>query len=205
MASSVSQAGIALTTVYFFNDHLPARIALRDTALPLSGPCPMALAALHGHRGKREGLMAARQYADAGGLRYTVVDFLLIPDAPIRHERITFADLASQDIVFIDQLTRAGLEAIYELMEERSGSLALDRGKHFKQDFDALVQQRPEVLGTLFEAPKMAHVKALVYSGKTAFNDRPLPIALVSHRHWSAIAEAACRLDPATLVDLAST
>lgn len=200
MVSSLPLPGVALTTVYFFKGELPTVLALRDAALPLKGDCPGAFAALHGNRGKREGLMAARQHADRTGLKYTVIDFLLETRESTRYDRLSFEDIASQSVIFLDRLTRAGLEELYALMERRAGPLQLQRGKHFRQEFEALIQARPELLSVLFDDEAMAHVIALVYPGKPIFSERPTSIALVAQRHWERITEAACRLDPTTLV-----
>jgi|SRR5438105_5951874 len=195
---------IELSTVAFYEGHTPRSLALRECSLPLASPVPGALCALYGTKSKPEGFMAARAYADRHRLQFTVIDFLVAlehkpnasvmkPDDLPDHDFLSLLRMSGSMSDQVSEWIRAGLE------EAGQGAELLDSLKA-----EHAVLQQPSLIGALLDRPACQHLKLIAYPAMTSISDRPLNVGSVPFRHWSAIQEATCRLDPTVRVTLDS-
>jgi len=193
---------IELSTVAFYEGHTPRTLALHECSLPFADPVPGAMSALYGTKSKPEGFMAARAYADRHRLQFTVIDFLVAlehkpnasvmkPDELPDHDFLSLLRISGSMSDQVGQWLRAGLE------EAGQGTELLDSLKA-----EHAVLQQPSLIGALIDRPACRHLKLVAFPGMTSISDRPLNVGSVPFRHWSAIQEATCRLDPTVRVTI---
>jgi hypothetical protein len=193
---------IELSTVAFYDGHTPRSLALHECSLPLASPVPGALSALYGTKSKPEGFMAARAYADRHRLQFTVIDFLVAlehkpnasvmkPDELPDHDFLSLLRISGSMSDQVGEWLRAGLE------EAGQSAELLDSLKA-----EQAVLQQPSLVGALLNKRACRHLKLIAFPAMTAISDRPLNVGSVPFRHWSAIQEATCRLDPTVRVTL---
>lgn len=65
-----------------------------------------------------------------------------------------------------------------------------------------LLQQRPDLVSSLIEAPGWEHMKVIAYPAKLTISEKPLTVGIVPHSHWDSIKEASCRLNPGIRITL---
>jgi hypothetical protein len=193
---------IELSTVAFYEAPTPPTLALHACSLPLVSPVPGAMTALYGTKSKPEGFMAARAYADRHRLQFTVIDFLVAlehkpnasvmkPDELPDHDFLSLLRMSGSMSDQVGQWLRDGLEEVGQ------GTDLLDTLKA-----EHAVLQQPSLIETLIDRPACRHLKLIAYTAMTSISDRPLNVGTVPFRHWSAIQEASCRLDPTVRVTL---
>jgi hypothetical protein len=197
-----SQSVIELSTVFFCEGALPHTIALKDSGLRMRGMVPDALVALYGHQSKQDGFMAAREYADKHRLQFTVIDFLVALDHRINPGLTKPEEWANHDFLAFQRLSRGALDAIGGILQE---ALAAEAG--FAKALDvvkpaSLLQERPELVTVLLEHPLLRHVKAFAHPALPEMCTRALNVGTLPFRHWDAVVEATCRLNPTTRVTL---
>lgn len=197
-----SQSVIELSTVFFCEGALPHTIALKDSGLRMRGKVPDALVALYGHQSKQDGFMAAREYADKHRLQFTVIDFLVALDHRINPGLTKPEEWANHDFLAFQRLSRGALDAVGGILREAlaaetSAARALEVVKPA-----ALLQERPELVTILLAHPSLRHVKVFAHPSRPEMSTRALNVGTLPFRHWDAVVEATCRLNPTTRVTL---
>jgi hypothetical protein len=193
---------IELATLVFYKGALPQTMALRDCSLPMPRAVPGVFPALYGSQGKRDGFVAASEYAKKQQLQFTVIDFCVAVELKRSLLKIQPDTLASQDFLDFTQMSRHMDEHVKSWMRSQ-----LHLIKESSELLDTLkpihaVMQQPELMGYLLKHPSCHHLKVAVCPTQTLIADDPLNVGNVALRHWGAITEATCRLDPAVRVTL---
>ena len=193
---------IELSSVYFYAGPAPRAIALKDCGALLNGQPGDVFPALYGYQSKQDGFMAARAYADKNRLHFTVIDFLVELDHKQNPLMMKPEDLANHDFVSFARMSRSMMDDLQDLLRERLVCEGLTPTKTELAKPHLLLQQRPELLSTLTAAPDWEHMKVIAYPAKVAFSEKPLTVGVLPHKHWSAIKEATCRLNPGIRITL---
>jgi hypothetical protein len=193
---------IELSTVYFYRGEVPQKLSLRDLNVPTAFPVQGALLGLHGSISKREGFMRAGEYATAHQLQFTVIDTVVRIAPPKNQLRSLPEDLPNLDFLALERITREMHKWIGQTLQGRLDELGIDQSDINASDPTDTLQKRPDLVNVLLDLPSWRHVKMMVFSASLAFSRKPLNIAAVPLRHWDAIVEANCRLDPTIHVTL---
>ena len=195
---------IELSTVVFYRGGIPREIALRDASFPMANPPRKALSALYGTQGRQEGFVAARSYAASQGLNYTVVDMLV--DLGGQNPQIMkTVDLAQFDFLNFSRVSRGLGDELGKKLSVISEKANLDpelSDALSGQPLRAVLQRWPWLVDELMELDVCQHLKVIAYQASTLVSARPVTIGSVPYRHWSAIREATCRLNPNIRVSL---
>jgi hypothetical protein len=191
----VSQHIIELSSVYFYEGTAPRVIALKDCDLFMKSPIPGAFSALYGYR-KQEGFMAARAYADQHRLQFTVIDFLVKLEHRQNPLTMKPEDLGQHDFIAFQRVSRSMMDELQDILRKRLEQEGTDLNQIDLSKPHQLIMRRPELVTTLIDEPGWEHLKVIAYLAKVAFSDKPLNVGTVPYRHWSAIQEATCRLNP---------
>jgi hypothetical protein len=187
---------IELSTVCFYGDSAPQVIALRDCGLPMESPIPGALSAFYGSQSKQEGFMAARAYANAHRLQFTVVDFLVRLDVKQNPLSMKPEDLSEFDFLAFQRLSRSMRDELGEIFRKKLIREGVDTSDIDFSKPQLLVMQRPELIKVLMNRADYAHLKVIAHPAKLKNNESSLIVGAIPHRHWGAIHDAACRLNP---------
>jgi len=193
---------IELSTVCFYSGPTPQVIRLQDCNLPLVTPIAGALSAFYGTKSKADGFMAARAYADAHRLQFTVIDFVVKMDVKVTPLSMHPEDLPERDFLSFQRLTRRMREEVGEIFRRK---LAKEGGDLSEVDFSQphlLLVDRPDLIKSLMSRSEFAHVKIIAHPATLEISERPLMVGIVPYSHWSAIQEATCRLNPTIQVTL---
>lgn len=191
---------IELSTVYFCKGPVPSVLALNDCGLQIEGAAPGAFAALYGTQSKQEGFVAACDFAERNRLQFTVIDLLIALDYRIHPGLMKEDEFAQHDFVAFQRLARSGSDRIKEILlssptlDAHAGA-ALHAGKPA-----AVLLERPDLLGSIVNHPSLQHVKVVAHHARPLFSERALAVATVPLRHWGAVVEVTCRLNPSTRV-----
>ena len=191
-----SQPLIELSSVYFYEGTAPREIALRDCGLPTKSPVPGAFSALYGYQSKQEGFMAARAHADRERLQFTVIDFLVALEHKQNPLMMKPADLAQHDFIAFQRLSRSMMDQLQEILKKRLEQEGIEPGPAELAKPQLLIMQRPELITSVLDEPGWEHLKVVAYPAKLAISEKPLTVGTVPYRHWDAIQEATCRLNP---------
>jgi hypothetical protein len=198
-----SSTVIELSTVFFCAGPIPRVIALKDCGLALRGVGMPALTGLYGNQSKQDGFMAARDYAEKNRLQFTVIDFLVGLDHRINPGLMKPEEVAQHDFFPFQRLSRGMLDEIGMVLAEsevlKRASVSLESNKA-----TSLLIDYPDLVGFLAADPMLQHIKVIAHQAKPVMSDRVLNVGTVPHRHWSAIREATCRLNPSTRITLDS-
>lgn len=192
---------IEMSTVAFYHADIPREIALRDCSLPIARPPVRALSALYGDQGKQSGFMAARQYAMANGLQYTVIDFVMELDAQNKYV-MKPADLANFDFLNFARMSKEMRSLVAEWISEAAAANGVPAKAQDKQSASSAIEACPSLVDALVERPECSHLKVIAYQTVTSMSSRPLTVGSIAHRHWDAIRSASCRLNPNVRIDL---
>ncbi len=195
---------IELSTVVFYRGEIEHEIALRDSSFPMAKAPRKALSALYGTQGKQDGFVAARSYAVSQGLNYTVVDLLV--DLEEQNPQVMKPDnLSKFDFLNVTRMSRALGDDIASRLAEVLTSADLDGEPVealFSQPLRAVLARWPHLADPLMDLDGCKHLKVIAFPAVTLVGARPVAIGCVQHRHWSAIREATCRLNPNIRVNL---
>ena len=199
--SSKSSCVIELSTVFFCAGPIPRVISLKDCGLALRGSALPALTALYGNQSKQDGFMAARDFSEKNRLQFTVIDFLVGLDHRINPGLMKLEELAKHDFLPFQRLSRGVLDEIGMILSESAlldrASVALDSTKP-----TTLVVEFPDLVASLAADPMLQHMKVIAHQAKPVMSERVLNVGTVPYRHWGAIREATCRLNPTTRITL---
>lgn len=197
MSSAASPSTvIELSTVYFCRGAIPHVISLHDSSLALRGASPEALIALYGNQSKQEGFMAAREYAERQRLNFTVIDFLVALDYRINPGLMKADEFGAHDFLAFQRLARSGSDEIAAMLQASVG-MKMEATKPA-----AVLLERPALISSLFGQAELEHMKVIAFQAKPAMSERALNVGVVPYRHWDAVVEATCRLNPTTRVSL---
>jgi hypothetical protein len=194
---------IDLSTVYFYEKTPPATIELRECSLPIKrdNDCKVFLA-LHGYQSKQDGFMAASKYAAKQGLDYTIIDFQVKLEQKQKALNMKPEELAAYDFV---SLVRASKDLRSELQEILLEQLSAKRINTLNLDItrpDLILKERPELIACVMDEPGWEHLKVTVFQAQLPFSEFPINVAAIPYRHWDAIQEAHCRLNPTVQITL---
>lgn len=193
---------IELSSVYFFSGAAPRSIALRDCGLPMNPPIEGAFPALYGYQSKQEGFMAARSYADRNRLQFTVVDFLVQLDQKQNPLMMKPDDVPNHDFITFGRMSRSMMDHLQEILQERLLREGITPTKAELSKPHLLLQQRPDLVTSLIDAPGWEHMKVIAYPAKLMISEKPLTVGTLPFKHWGSIQEATCRLNPGIRITL---
>lgn len=146
--------------------------------------------------------MAARAYADRNRLEFTVVDFLVELDQKQNPLMMRPDDVPNHDFISFARMSRSMMDHLQGLLQERLEQEGITPTKLELAKPHLLLQQRPDLVSSLIEAPGWEHMKVIAYPAKSTISDKPLTVGILPHAHWGAIKGASCRLNPGTLITL---
>lgn len=187
---------IELSSIYFFEGVAPRVIALKDCNLPTKSPAPGVFSALYGYQSKQEGFMAAHMYADKNRLQFTVIDFLVKLDKKQNPRMMKPEDLAQHDFITFGRISRSMMDQLRTILKDRLEREGEAPGNAELSKPYLLISERAELITSVIDEPKWEHMKVIVYPAKLAISDKVLNVGTVPFRHWGAIQEATCRLNP---------
>ncbi len=190
------QYSTELSTVYFYEGAAPRVIALRDCGLQMNSPVNGAFSALHGYQSKQEGFMAARAYADRHRLQFTVIDLMVSMDKRQNPLMMTPESLADHDFVAFTRMARSMTDKLGDMVQRRLVRDGEDLTGLNLSKPNQLIAQRPELISALLDEPECDHLKVIVHPAKVKMSDKLLSVGTIPFRHWHAIQEATCRLNP---------
>jgi len=197
---------VELSTVLFYRGEIPTEIALSDCSFPMARSPRKAFSGLYGLRGKQEGFVAARAYAASIGVKYTVID-VVVELATQKTTPLKPEELAESEFLNLSRVSRGLAEDIRIWLPTSAGEAAdgsTNAPDQKKVRVADLIEQNPALIDDLIEVKDCRHLKVIAYHAATMVSERPLAIGSVPYRHWGAILEATCRLNPAVHVSLAS-
>lgn len=140
--------------------------------------------------------MAARAYADKHRLQFTVIDFLVRLDRRQNPLMMKPEHLADHDFVAFPRMARSMVAELQEIVTRRLARDGVDVTQLDLSKPQQLIAQRPELITALLDEPGWEHLKVIVYPAKVAMSEKLLSVGTVPFRHWNAIEEATCRLNP---------
>jgi hypothetical protein len=190
---------IELSTVAFYRGDTPSEIALRDCSFPMQRGPLTAFSALYGEQGKQNGFVAARLYAASQGLQYTVVDLLVQLEAqnPLVMKP---EELSRYDFLNFNRMSRNLSSEVSEWFSLAASADALRDSEVTDSIFElsarAAISAWPSLVDTIAARETCQHLKVIAYQTTTSVSPRPLTVGSIPHRHWAAIREATCRLNP---------
>lgn len=193
---------IELSTVAFYEGHRPRSLALRDWAVPLAHPVPNTLTAVYGTRSKPEAFVAAHAYAVRNRLQFTIIDFIVALEYKPNPSVMKPGELDNHDFFSMLRMASSMNEQVSQWI--RTGLAPSDERVNLLDQLELkeALMQEPSLLGVLAESQACRHVKLIACPAMTLLTDKPLNLGIVPHRHWSAIQEATCRLDPTIHITL---
>lgn len=203
MTHKPEQSILDLSTVYFFKQSPPPVIALKDCNLLMNNLNKNeTLPVLHGYQSKQDGFMAASHYAIKNRLEYTIIDLQIRLDYKQNRQRMKPEQLASFDYLALDRATRDLKNKLPEILERRLAQEGVDSANLDMSRPDLILNERPELISSVMNEPGWDHLKLLVFQASVPFSDNPLSVGAMPVRHWAAIQEANCRLNPTVRVIL---
>jgi hypothetical protein len=193
---------IELSTVYFYEGATPRSIALKDCGLLMRAPVEGVFFALYGYQSKQDGFMAAREFAEKNRLQFTVIDFLVKLDKKINSVQMKPGDLTQHDFITFQRLSRSMQNELHDiLIKDRSARINKDEGLDAENPH-VLLLENPKLIADAANHPDLQHFKVIVHQAKPLMSERILSVGVVPFRHWDAIQEATCRLNPTTHITL---
>ena len=140
--------------------------------------------------------MAARAYADRERLQFTVIDFVVGLDHKQNPLMMKPEDLAQHDFISFPRLSRSMMDQLQEILKKRLEEEGIEPSLAELSKPQLLIMQRPELITSVLEEAGWEHMKVIAYPAKLAISEKPLNVGTVPFRHWGAIQEATCRLNP---------
>ena len=194
-------ADIELSTVAFYRGDIPREIALRDCSLPMANGPVAAFSAFYGDQGRQMGFMAARQYAVAHSLQYTVIDFMVKLQA--QNKSVMKPDeLGNFDFLNFARMSKAMRSQVSDWFLEAEAGRAVLANSVTKLSGSAAIEVYPALVDTLIANPACHHLKVIAYQTITSLTRKPVAVGSIPHRHWLAIQSGTCRLNPNVRVTL---
>lgn len=146
--------------------------------------------------------MAARAYADKNRLQFTVIDFLVKLDQKQNPLMMKPEDIGHHDFITFQRISRKMMDELQNILGKQ-----LERDGADFDDVDLskpvqLIMQRPELITAMIDEPGWEHMKVIAYPAIVAISEKPLTIGTMPFRHWDAIQEATCRLNPTIRITL---
>ncbi|MFY3175318.1 hypothetical protein ACOTHA_29265 [Achromobacter xylosoxidans] len=198
MTAQVSgqSSSVELSTIYFFKHTLPASIPLHECGLPLAEAIPNSISAYYGYQARLEGIVAAREYAQRNGLKFTAVDFSVALEERPNLRQMTAQDLERFDFLSFHKLSRSMMDDVVIVMKKGLQARGISTEDiDFKRPQNVLARH-PALIDDLQAQAAWQHVKIIAHPAQLAFSDRTYNVATVPYRHWGQITEAFCRIDP---------
>jgi hypothetical protein len=198
---SRKKAQIELSSLFWYQDTLPASITLVQSSIKVTG-VKSGITGLYGLRGRHEGFVAARNHVLAVGQQYTAVDFRVQLSEAVDLNKRSESNVQDQDIFPAHLLTR---EYAVDMDNRLRGDLHMRRKPSEELGADCLLrtlEQHPSAINTLMGYPELEHVRLFIYMAKPTFADQPMAIATVPDKHLGSIVSTHCRLDPDLQVSL---
>ncbi|WP_060094030.1 hypothetical protein [Burkholderia ubonensis] len=189
--------GIDVTVVLFYKSgSVPARIDVEDITLPLSRSIRGYTTGLSGHQ-RLDGLMYARQHADAKRLEMIVIDLLVGFTQPIYSKVLPPELVAEHDVL---NLFRVSKSLIAEIAEHWRKWVRDEEGASAENQYDwsrptDFVARRPDLLPRLLRLKQFSHINVVTHPVLTAFSDRPLT-ATSFRVGYDHIEQASARFHP---------
>ncbi|AXQ51008.1 hypothetical protein DZC31_30330 (plasmid) [Stenotrophomonas rhizophila] len=187
---------IELSTVYFYQGNAPRSIALKDCGLKTKSPIDGAFSALYGYQSKQEAFMAARSYANEHRLDFTVVDLLVKLEQKQNPLMMKPEDMANHDFITFQRLSKSSMGDVQDTLRELLLAEGVNPERLGISKPQIVLMQRPDLIGQLINQPEWQHFKVVAHPAELEFSKRPLNVGTVPFRHWNAIQEATCRLNP---------
>ncbi|MDQ0655201.1 hypothetical protein [Pseudomonas cedrina] len=187
---------IELSTLYFYQGNAPRSIALKDCGLKTKCSIEGALSALYGYQSKQEAFMAARSYANQHRLDFTVIDFLVKLNEKQNPLMMKPEDMANHDFITFQRLSKSSMEEVQSTLRSILVSEGTDPDSLGIFKPHIVLMQRPDLVAKLMNQPEWQHFKVIAHPADLEFSPRPLNVGTVPYRHWDAIQEATCRLNP---------
>jgi hypothetical protein len=189
--------GIDVTVVQFFKPKkAPRRIEVPSITTPLVKSIPGFITGLSGHQ-RLNGLMYARQYADANELEMIVVDLLARFERPLYPKVMPPESVKDHDVLNIVRSSKDLIELIAGHWREW---VIASEGKKGEQKYDwarptDFVARRPDLIAKLLELEEFNHVQIVTHPVMTKFSDQPLT-ATTLRAGYPLIVEANARFHP---------
>ncbi|SEI14348.1 hypothetical protein [Paraburkholderia hospita] len=189
--------GIDVSVVLFYKSgSVPARISVQEVTLPLARTIKGYTTGLSGHQ-RMDGMMYARQYADAKKLEMIVIDLLVGFTQPI-YPKVLPPELVSE----IDVLNffRISKSLIAEIAAHWKKWIRDDEGESAENQYDwsrptDFVARRPDMLPRLLKLKHFSHINVVTHPVISAYSDRPLT-ATTFRSGYSHIESASARFHP---------
>jgi len=195
-AQAFGQSSIELSTVFFFKNKLPTSISLHQCGLPLKEAIPNTISAYYGYQARLEGMVAAHEYAQQNGLKFTAIDFSVALQERPNVRRMTVQDLAGFDFLSFNKLHSSVVEEIVATMKESLQARGISiEFLDFKRP-QQILARHPSLVDDLQAQPTWEHIKLIAHPAQLAFSDRIYNVGTLPYRHWGQITEAFCRMDP---------
>ncbi|WP_250475101.1 hypothetical protein [Caballeronia sp. GAFFF1] len=188
---------IDVTVVQFFKPtSVPHRIQVRSITTPLQKSLPGFITGLSGHQ-RLNGLMFARQYADAHQLEMIVVDLLAGFQRPLYTKVMPPASVKDHDVL---NMMRISKDLVGKIADYWQKWVVASEGKKAENKYDwsrpsDFVARRPDLIGKLLELEEFHHVAIVTHPVMTQFSDQPLT-ATSFRAHSPSIVEAHARFHP---------
>ncbi|WP_133118041.1 hypothetical protein [Burkholderia ubonensis] len=168
--------GVDVTVVLFYKPgSVPAKIDVKEISLPLPRPIRGYVTGLSGHQ-RMDGMMYARQFADAKRLEMLVVDLLVGFDRPM-YPKVLPPELVHEHDVL--NLFRASKSLIAEIAEHWQEWIVADEGEGALVHYDwsrpaDFVARRPDLLPKLLKLKEYAHINLVTHPVIASYSDRSL-------------------------------
>lgn len=140
--------------------------------------------------------MAARAYADKHHLQFTVIDLLVKLDQRQNPLMMKPEDLGQHDFIMFLRSSRSMLDELEKILRKRLQQEGADLSHVDFSKPHLLIMERPELITSVMDEPGWEHLKVIAYPAKVTISEKPLNVGTVPFRHWGAIQEATCRLNP---------
>lgn len=205
MPDQKQRSEIELSSLYWYEQRLPAQIGLMASSLKVAGTPKGSFHALYGHRGRQDGFMAARGHAIETGHLYTAIDLRVRLEQPITQLKRSADNIADQEIFPAHLLTT---QFARDLDDRLRVDMHLRRNASEDQTASCLLDtlaQHPSAVAKLLSYPEFEHIKVIVHLAQTGIGSSLLPVATIPEQYLSSIVEAKCRLDPELIVTLPPT
>lgn len=187
---------IELSTLYFYQGNAPRSIALKDCGLKTKSSIEGAFSALYGYQSKQEAFMAARAYANEHRMDFTVIDFLVKLSEKQNPLMMKPEDMANHDFITFQRLSKSSMEEVQTTLRRFLTAEGTDPDSLGIFKPHIVLMQRPDLVAKLMNQPEWQHFKVIAHPADLEFSPRPLNVGTVPFRHWDAIQEATCRLNP---------
>ena len=186
-----------LSVIFFFKGSLPDTINLKDCAFPFRTPIENCFPALYGNISKRNGILAANEYADKHQLNFTVIDFRISLEDAVDTTPKNKKEFFHSEVISLNRLSRNKIFQLYDdYIDDNSKKILKNKTAYLD------LIEKPELLTHLINHQDFEKLKLLIYMAKTAISETPLTIGYIPYKNWDVITSAACRLHPNIKVNI---